>query len=777
MMPESIDVTPPAVAPLPSAASEPAVPPPPAPPRTRRGWLVALLAFSCTGLISVGFLFYRLDLGHASFRVPFEYGHDSFLIHSWVKTLLDTGWWMTTDRCGAPFGHEMYDFPTNPNLHFLAIKGLSVFTREPGVLMNVYYVLGFLLAGLTAHAALRAMRVSHPLAVLGGVLYAHQPYHYWRGIDHLFLGTYWMIPLVAVVLVWVFRNEPLLVARNAQGKLRPRANWRTLVALAILVAEGFDFPHYPVFGGLFLLVGGIAAAAIHRDRLPLIRVGVLLAVLVAAFVANMAPNLLYYKQHGTNTAPDHFTKRPWTDAEKFGLVPAQLFIPVPNHPVGAFDRVSVKYYSATGMRSSDGSAAMGLAGVIGFGVLVGGLLAGHHSRHDRGRLLFFLGLLLACGILIGTAGGFGTLFNLLSVTIVRTYERISIYLAMFCIGGFAVAADWLFANTVWRWGVGGRAAGLVLVGGLTVLGLMDQTPTTFLPDQAGRDALRREFQSDERFVRAVEERLPTDGMVFQLPYLAFGSYTNTSGAMEPYAHYAAYVHARTSRWSFGGMHGRPGEVEMSKIARHPTPELLTVLLAYGYSGVSIDRLGYADRAAALEAELTTLTGGPPLVSENARHAFFPLAGYDRTRRGDLSAEQWQAKLTAVRERVHATPVVMWGTGFEPEETSPDASWAKYRWVGREAKLHVVNPSPVPRRVRLRFVASTYNAGTWTVGVVGPNEWKVAVAADPHGAEVDREVELPPGESVFLFGCDAPPFVHPHRTIVFAVRNFRAELVE
>lgn len=306
-------------------------------PNRKAAVLLTLLAFATTGVVSFGLAAKRVALWNTEMVVPFAYGEDAFLIHSWVKTELDTGWWMTTDRCGAPFRHEMYDFPTNPNLHFAVIKLLSVFSREPGLLINVYFLLSFPFAGLTAHATLRGMKVSHWAAIVGGVLYAHQPYHYWRGIEHLFLGTYYMLPLVGIVMVWLYRGESLLFTRNTAGHLRPVFNWRTTVALLVIAAEGFDFPYYPIFSGFFLLVTGLAGTALHRDRAVLFRASSLIVLLVAAFLVNMAPNLVYYAKNGTNQAPDHFTKRPWSDGENFGLVPVQMILPAQNHPIKAFD--------------------------------------------------------------------------------------------------------------------------------------------------------------------------------------------------------------------------------------------------------------------------------------------------------------------------------------------------------------------------------------------------------------------------------------------------------
>lgn len=747
----------------------------PASPRPNRKVtvLLALLAFATTGVVSFGLIAKRVALWKADMVVPFEYAHDSFLIHCWVKTLVDTGWWMTTDRCGAPLGHEMYDFPTNPNIHFAGIKLLTAFTTEPGMLMNLYYLLGFPLAGLTAHAALRSMKVSHWACIVGAVLYAHQPYHYWRGIDHLFLGTYFLLPLATMVMVWVFRGEPLLIARNVAGRLRPVFNWRTAVALLVMAVEGFDFPYYPIFAGFFMLVTGLAGTALNRDRIVLLRAGALLVVLVSAFAVNMYPNLAYYAKNGMNKADDHFTKRPWSDGEAFALMPVQMLLPPMGHPIKALDKLQAKYYEGTKYQSEGTSSPTGMAGVIGFLVLLVSLATQFRSNANRGRVLFLLGLLLVAGILFCTAGGFGTLFNLLSITIARTYVRVSIFLAFFCLAGFALVLDigYQWALSRWRWV--GAGAVFAVSAALITLGYKDQTGMSFLENYSNAKV---EFHNDREYVTKVEEVIPRDGAVFQLPYIAFGSYQNQLGKMEPYAHFGPYVHARTSRWSFGAMYGRPEEAELAKFGRLPLDEQLPVLLAYGYAGVSVDRFGYNDNAVALEKQLREMTQAEPVVSPSGRLAFYPLDKYEARVKGNTSTDRWETWKQDFRSYIHSSPVTRWGEGFDEEERSTNPGWERHRWARSPASVRLTNPTDQPQRVRIRFAVRTQNAGTWNLAVEGAGlSETMTVGTDL--TSFDRTIELPPGQHTVKFTCDATPFNAGARIIVFNLNQPTIELAD
>src|SRR5947209_2994472 len=85
-----------------------------------------------------------------------------------------------------------------------------------------------LTAALAALAGLRALGISKLGGMVASVLYALLPYHVGRGEAHLFLACYYMVPLVVLVVAWVWQDAPFLLARRADGKLRVRVrSWRT----------------------------------------------------------------------------------------------------------------------------------------------------------------------------------------------------------------------------------------------------------------------------------------------------------------------------------------------------------------------------------------------------------------------------------------------------------------------------------------------------------------------------------------------------------------------
>ncbi len=737
-------------------------------PTPRRAKWYALLAFAATATLSLIIPAEKMKLRNADLTVPLAYGHDSFLIQCWVKTLADTGWWITTDRCGAPYGHQMYDFPTNPSIHIALMRGMLPFTHDPAILINAYFILCFPLIGLTAHAALRSMRFAHLYCILGGVLYACQPYHFWRGESHLFLAAYFLLPLVTMVMVWLHRGEELFLRRGENGRWKiALGNRRSLAALAIVAAEGFDFPYFSVFAGVFLAVAGATAFALHRQGVILVRTAGLLAVLGAAFLTSLSPNLLYFHQYGTNPSETHVTHHPWSDGEEYALKPIQLLLPAPNHPIPALEKIRAKYYAGTKLPSEADSMAMGSAASLGFLALLACVPFCSRSRTDRGRLFHLLGVLLVAGIVFCTAGGVGTAFNLLSLTVVRCYCRASVFLAFFCMAGFCGMLDALFqryfAGSVIR-----TALCVPVAIGLLYLGCRDQMGMVYLQEFS---EVREEYRNDEDFVRRIEDTMPPDAMVFQYPYIAYGSYTNVAGGMLPYSHFRGYVHSHSVRWSFGAMHGRPGDDLHAKIALIPTDEQqLRALAILGFEGIYVDRLGYADRGKKLEDLLKAVATPDPIESRDGRLAFYTLQGYRKTALAGLS----DGEVARRKREIEDFPSISWSAKFYPEERGDLDGWRRWRWCGSDGALVLKNPSAEPQKLRIRMSLRPQSGGA-KLQLTGP-EIDEAYELPHAGVDVDRVFELPPGTHRIEFRCQGLALTHPDRPfpLYFMLHDFTLE---
>src|SRR5260370_33528249 len=72
------------------------------------------------------------------------------------------------------------------------------------------------------------------------------------------------------------------------------------------------------------------------------------------------------------------------------------------------------------------------------------------------------------------------------------------------------------------------------------------------------------------------------------------------------------------------MHGRSADELQAGIAKRPLPECVRLMAEAGFGGIYVDRNGYADHGAGIEASLAALLGRPPIVSPNQRLCFFDI---------------------------------------------------------------------------------------------------------------------------------------------------------
>ena len=129
------------------------------------------------------------------------------------KTLLETGWYESQPLLGAPAGQVYHDFPTADNLNFAAGSVLGALLGDWAVAMNVYYVVGFLLCAVGGLFFLLRVGVSRPVGVALSVLFALAPYHFVRNENHLWLSSYFFLPIALWVVWLVATGRPVWLAR------------------------------------------------------------------------------------------------------------------------------------------------------------------------------------------------------------------------------------------------------------------------------------------------------------------------------------------------------------------------------------------------------------------------------------------------------------------------------------------------------------------------------------------------------------------------------------
>lgn len=715
-------------------------------------------------------LVFVMKLWNANPRTPFEYGGDALFYAMVTKSIIDNGWYMHNDLIGMPGGADLFYFPMADNLHFLLIKFFSIFSSDYALIFNFYFLLTFPLTTIASLYVFRHFKISYPVALLGSLLYTFLPYHFFRNQHHIILAGYYIVPLMVMVLLWVFSGK--LAPSQGDDKrrgLRLDLQRKPLIAsviICLLVASG-GLGYYAFFACFFLIVAGVAGAVYARNLRHLKIALILTAVVFGGFLLNVAPNMIYISSQGENQT----VKRGTGEAEAYGLKITQLILPIDGHRIPTLARLKQKYNSSTPLVNENSNASLGLVGSVGFFGLLGWLLfwkpaAGQLQVEDEPRTLMTnLSILNISGLLLATIGGFASLFALLISPQMRSYNRISVYLAFFALFAVLLALEY-----VRRRATTGRLPIIFLasLGIILLLGIYDQTGRNifFIPDYVG---FQTENASDASFVKRIESTVPAGVMIFQLPFVRFPE-SPAVNQMNDYEEFRPYLHSKTLRWSYGAIKDKETSRWQMATSSLPPDQLVETLSVAGFSGIYIDRKGYADQAAELEGKLKELLKLEPLVSPNKQMSFFDL-GLNNSQ----VATKYGGQLAGKRKSVLHPLMVEWIGGFSDLESAAEINW---RWSGATAEFVINNTLDEERKIKLDMQLSTGYpefANLTLDGDLLSEQLKINVNPIPYS----KTISLPPGRHVIRFTCDAKRVDAPldKRELVFKVLNFRMEEVQ
>jgi len=682
-----------------------------------RRWLRVAGEYFCAGLLCLGLLTWLLDLPHRDLSVPFDYAGDSLQFHMWVKAVVEDGWYLQIGHASAPYRLDMYDFPMSDNVYFLLAKLLACWSSDATVVFNLYYLATFLLTAWTSLFVLRHFGVAFAPALVGCIVYAFMPFHFLYGQAAFTLSSYYLIPLMVMVVLWLFRGE------WTWGR------WLGGAAVALLMSAGGVY--FAFFSCFFLAIAGMASWANQRRWLGVGRAWVLIALIAVGSVLNILPSVLYAARHGQNLES---ANRMMGEAEHYGLRVSQLLMPASGHRIPFLAWVKAKFNQKLMLVTENDKASLGLCGSIGFLFLLFRLLV--RRREDvsgPAGLLEPLSLLNVFAVLLATIGGLGLLCAA-AFPHIRSYTRIAVF-----IGFFAVFAGTLWLDAAYRARRRSQTSGFAWalgLGGLIVIAVLDQTPGVWSQAESPH---AQEFRDDVQFARQIEEHVAEGAMVYQYPYRVWPEGVRLDQLRWP-------VHSRRVHWSFPSMRGRLPDLWLRNLASKPREEWLPTLAYAGFAGVLLDRIDFNAKDRTLETELAKTLAAPALIHPNQRWVFYPLTDYVARLKSRHSAAEWAALQKEALEPV----LVSWKRGFSQFEENLGHGG---RWCGANGELVLYNLSDQPQSVRVSAAFAT--------GHDEPARLHIASALFDSEVELTHgtgalqtSVTMPPGPHLVRFSCNA-----------------------
>jgi phosphoglycerol transferase len=691
--------------------------------------------YGLCALLSAVLVVWLFDLPHRDLGVPFDESGDALDSLRYSKTILDHGWVLDNPDLGAPHGASLHDYLRSTNLLFLSLKVLGLVWHDPFRLTNLFFLLAFPLTALVSLAVLRHFRLAYWPALTAGLLYAFLPYHSLRNLAHLYLATYYVLPLVVMVVLWVFLDEPLFGRPGRQAAGRFGCTARGLAAVLVAVAVACTDVYYGFFTCFFLLTAGLAAGWRKGGWLPSAPALLLLGVVTLTTVLNFLPQFAYRHEHGANFEAG---LRASSDAEHYALRLSQMLVPTTGHRVPLLRVAKYRFNAKLTQVTESDLAALGALGSVGLLYLLGLLLVrprdtGDGSADRRQAVLHALSVLSVAAILVGGMGGLSLLIAS-AFPYIRCYNRLSVFVGFFAVFALAHLLERLTRRLPPRLAWQGAGAALCL--GLAALGAWEQTPASMASVPPERTSA---FHSDRDFVYRLERRVQGGALVFQLPYATYPEGRH-------YDHLRLYLHSHSTRWSFGAMRGRYADLWQRHVSGQGVEDMAATLCWAGFAGVCWDRWRGTREERVAEARWQALLGEPVLVSEDKRVAFYPLDRHAAKLRRGLDAEQVRAR----REEALYPVLPCWGRGFQQVEDPKENGG---RWSNRDSELLLFNPSSAARTVRLDARVRTAQGASATLRLESADTRQEEVI-DGQGRAVQVRLTVPPGRSWLRFHCDA-----------------------
>ncbi|WP_456846466.1 hypothetical protein [Cellulomonas sp. P5_C6] len=717
----------------------------------RRSWWLgdqgrSVLAYLAAVLGTIGFTAWAERLWLADLHVPFRYYGDAIAVSAHVKTTLQTGWYEYQPLLGAPAGQSYHDYPAADNLHLLIMKMMGWVLQDWAVTLNVYFLIGFPLAALTGMVFFRAVRVGRISSAALAILFALAPYHFMRSEDHLFLASYYPVPLGLILVVRVLRGQPLWTLNR--GSVRAVLTSPALATLAITALVSSGASYYGVFMVVLLAVCGLASL-VHRRDWRRFGGAVMAGIAFLGFiVTNMLPDILWQHSHGDNAGS---LVRSAGDAEFYALKITSLLLPQPGHAVPFLSTVRAWYDGSYPLASEQ--PVLGAVGAFGLVALIAIAVLRVLRPMDsvvrvgwRLTTLVELAGITLIALLFSTVGGLATIISFVS-PVVRGWNRMAILISALTLAAVGLMLDGAREWFARRSGARAATAVAALVAVLMVLGgVYDQVAPIRRPDHAANQAA---FAADGAWVADVEAEFGAGTMVAQLPHAGFPETAPVNGVLDS-DQLRPFLHSDTLRWTGGGIKGRSVSDWMT-VPDVADPTTAAALLAAADAGAAVlDRQALGDTASTVSDAWRAAVGDPVVVSADGRFEVYDL----RPLRAALITTDGQDQVDAAGDgAVHPT-LPYPGSGVQVGTADGGSLW-----VGPGDGLDIVldNARSSEARVRLTFRTD-------------PNEGPVHVSWDggsldvTPGGLVDAQVLAPSGHSTVTVR-------HVDRTDLSAIQLF------
>lgn len=602
------------------------------------------LAMCLSGIISLLVAFGVYHIWEFNLYNPTDYIGDISSGCFFASNFISGGWLYNSSKV-APLGYYGGSSIIGFWLHAVILKIICMFVSDPVLAVNTFYFLGFFLTGMTGYAVLRKMKIDMEISILGGVLYTQLPYHYMRNESHLWLSAYYFLPLAVLVLYYVISGQLL------KEDTRKLDKGKVVFSVIVAVLLGSSDIYYSAFFAFLIVITGILTTIIKRNwkffagilpsilALGLTLFLVLLPVIKSMLMGNVSSQAM----------------RSEADLDAYGLKWIYMILPVAGHRIKLLADFRKYCDDVFAFNNENGYVTLGILLSISLILSLFSLINNKKEQPEHYQIVRNMGVLTLISILLAVPGGISTLIGSLLSTAIRSYNRISIFIAFFAIITFACLLQ-LFkdSDTIKRRSRNRMALSCMLVV-LGIFGIWDMTSgdiadkADYDPFQhiylSDRDELEKKIASDRKLVADVENIMPEGSKILQLPIVSdtiFSAFPN--GTAGTWQHTWKTIFARTTQWSHGDVQGGETDRWLTRIKTLPMEELIPAAVETGFTGIYIDPLGYEEKEfEKAYSIIEKTTGSSPIISEYGEQRFYDISEYAERRNETYSEEELKEK--------------------------------------------------------------------------------------------------------------------------------------
>ena len=562
-------------------------------------------------LLLVGYFFKILGLSWKNLHSLFGYSgagdglHQLFL----AKTIEETGWITHTLRLGDDVTNALTDYPAwlMDNYGNLILKLYVMLNQNIEMACSLTIITFPFVTLLVSYCVFRNIGIKPLIASLSSLTYTLLPFWFFRSLDHYSLAELQSMPLTLLLCFWLYYDGQFFLLKK--GFFKYKKNILALLICVWLANSGIGY--YQFYSCGFVFVAGIIKSLSERKLSCLARPMVISGIIGTLFFCNMMPAFWYNYQHGENKL---MAVRSAVEADIYGSKISYMLLPQDGiiFPSEKITQRYEDYVKHAPLHTENKSAYLGPIGVIGFFALFISLIGFKNNCKDP---LYWISRLNLFAILFSTIGGFSILFSIFITPSLRSHNRISNYIACFCI--FTVG--WLFQKWIDK-GDKFKLKSIITVI-VFMVALYIQVPVHPIWDFK---AAQQNYANDHRYIGSIEDMLPVGAKIYQMPYMRFPENGNIK-EMRDYSHLLGYVHSNTLIWSYGGVYGRDADKKYRELSELPLEQQLEEVDNLGYSGIYIDTRAYdVNEYEQIKTAIKNKFGVSPMMDEDNKLAFFKI---------------------------------------------------------------------------------------------------------------------------------------------------------